>query len=131
MFLAYACRTHTSLRPRHGCGGIGTSSASSFDENSDNDDLIVIQGLPPARSETVALVCAILVCVMLLLHRLYWGDDYGIAYSALETMDEYERLSGGDGHGGGTGSGAHAIERRRLMSSISGRNGMQETKPLR
>lgn len=50
----------------------------------------MIQGLPPARSETIALGCAIAVCVLLMLHRLYWGDDYGIAYSEGGGEEQYE-----------------------------------------
>lgn len=79
VFLAYACRTHTALGHKRGCAG--------YQENQEEGAVIVIQGLPPARSETIALGCAITVCVLLMLHRLYWGDDYGIAYSGGE---EYE-----------------------------------------
>ncbi len=97
VFLAYACRTHTALGRKRGC-------APGFSGR--QDDVIVIQGLPPARSETVALGCAIAVCVLLLLHRLYWGDDYGIAYSGGE---EYEPVVFSE----------RSAERRGLLSSSS------------
>jgi hypothetical protein len=94
VFLAYACRTHTMLSISSEASRSGDHvpcDAQSVGEEGPDLKQIVISGLPPARYETVALWCSIATCVLLLLHRMYWGDDYGIPYLHLYTAKDERR----------------------------------------